>query len=86
MLHVDNQAKVGQEVGTKVTSAMVNTHLKVRQRSRERVREQTPKVAIADPLAARRRKFSCCRNRSVCEGGTTLTSVPVSMRKHIYEV
>ena len=40
-----------------------------------------PKVAMEDPLTARKPERSCLFIRSAREGGTTLTSAPVSIRK-----
>ena len=55
-----------------------NTHL----RPKSSVRDQVPKVAMEDPLTARKPEQFCLLFRSLGEGGTMLTSAPVSMRKN----
>ena len=47
---------------------------------KSRVRDWVPKVAMEEPLTARRPEQSCLFFRSVEDGGMTLTSAPVLMR------
>ena len=61
-------------------SAMTNTHWKVRHKPRSSVRERTSKVDMLEPLTAWRGEVPWLTERSVLEGGTMLTSAPVSTR------
>ena len=66
---------IGVEVSA-ITKIQRNTRL----RPKSRVMDRVAKVAMDEPLTARRAEQSCLFFRSVSEGGTTLTSAPVSMR------
>ena len=67
-------------------SAMTNIHRNVCHRPRSSVSERVPKVAMAEPLTARRAKQFCLCFRSAVDGGMTLTSAPVSIRKRRLEL
>ena len=67
-------------------SAMTKIQRNTRRSPKSRVRDRVPKVAMGEPLTARRPEQSCLFLRSVEDGGMTLTSAPVSMRNRRPEV
>ena len=67
---------IGVEVSA-ITKIQRNTRLS----PRSKVRDRVLKVAMGEPLTARRPEQSCLFLQSVAEEGTILTSAPVSMRK-----
>ena len=75
-----SRKKSAPMIGVEV-SAMTKIHRNTRLRPKSSVRDRVPKVAMGDPLTSRKPKQSCLLFRSVGEGGTTLTSAPVSIRK-----
>ena len=66
--------------------AMTKIQQNMRQSPKSRVRDRVPKVAMGEPLTARRPEQSCLFFRSVEDGGMTLTSAPVSMKNWQPEV
>ena len=55
--------------------------IKIQAKVLHRPSECVPYVAIVDPFTAERAKPSCFLRRSVRDGGSMLTSVPVSTKK-----
>ena len=86
LLHVDQESKVSQEIGTDYGLLYISNDENPRQRSSEAEVEgegSFPYVAMGVLFTAISASLSGGRRRSAVEGGKTLTSDPVSMRKRV---
>ena len=74
------QRKLAPIMGMRM-SAVMKIHQNACRRPKSSIRERVPYIVMGEPLTARSSDKSCLFFQSIVDGGITLTSAPVSIRK-----